>query len=99
MLRLLQTGHQLIRQIIEIGPKLLFTQITTGAKREANNRSPRPNRLLRLGVIQRNASVLNQSRHHLNPIHFWSGCQTPGELQHIERLTTGVSITPQLEIP
>ena len=97
-IRSLQLKHQLIRQLIEMGPKLLLTQIAFWTKTEAANARPGSNRFLRPGVIRRHATVLNQTSDHFNVINLSARRETSNKFENIKGLTTRVSIPSKLQI-
>jgi len=93
----LEMKHQLIRQLIEIGPELLFTQITLGTEAEAPNTRPGGNRFLRQGVIRGEAAILNQTGDHFNVINLSPRRKTSNQFENVKGLTAGISITSQLK--
>ncbi len=52
----------------------------------------------RLGVIRRNALVVNQPGEHLHPIHLGASRQGPHQLEHVGGLSAGIRIAPQFEL-
>jgi hypothetical protein len=94
---LAQMFHQLISQLLEMGPKQLLAQITLRTKGKAQDAGSWSNVFNPLAVIEINPSVLNQPGDHIHLLHLSPLSQAAHELQHIQRLTTGISIPAQFE--
>ena len=58
----------------------------------------RTNGLLPLAVVELNATVLNQPRHHINLLDLRPLRQAARKLEDVQRLATGVSIPSQFEL-
>ena len=67
-------------------------------KAEATNRRTGCDRFLRLRVIQRHPTVLDQPRHHLNVIHLNTVGEAARKLENVEGLTTGISVSAKFQI-
>ena len=96
--RLAEVLHKLIGQILQMGPKQLLTEITLRAKGKAKNASTRGNDLNRLAVGHINPTVLNQPGNDINLLDLLALGQAANQVEHIQRLTTGISITTELKI-
>ena len=94
---LAQMFHQLISQLLEMGPKQLLAQITLRTKGKAQDAGSWSNIFNPLAVIEINPSVLNQPGDHIHLLHLSPLSQAAHELQHVQRLTTGISIPAQFE--
>ena len=90
--------HELVGEILQIGPKQFLPEITLGTKAETENARSRSNRLLRATVVSSNPSILNQPGHHIDAIHLGALGKAPNKIEHVKRLTTGIGITTKLKI-
>jgi hypothetical protein len=95
---LAQMLDQMIRQLLEMGPKQLLAQIPLRTEWETQDAGTRTNGLLPLAVVELNATVLNQPRHHINLLDLRPLRQAARKLQDVQRLATGVSIPSQFEL-
>ena len=95
---LAQMFHQLISQLLEMGPKQLLTQITLRTKGKAQDPCTWSNVFNPLAVVQINPTVLNQPGDHINLLHLGPLGQAAHKLKHVQRLATGISIPAQFEL-
>jgi hypothetical protein len=96
--RLAQMFHQLISQLLEMGPKELLPQIPLRSEWETQDAGTRANNLLPLAVVEIKPTVLNQPRHHINLLNLGPLRQAARKLEDIERLATGISIPSEFEL-
>jgi hypothetical protein len=96
--RLAQMFHQLISQLLEMGPKQLFAQIALRTEGKTQNASPWSNVFNPLAVVKVNPTVLNQPGDHIHLFDLGPLRQAAHELQHVQRLATGISIASQFEL-
>ena len=94
----LQRGDQAAHQFIEVGPELLLRQVSVGPEGDAADRQPGTQPLLGLGVIGAHAWVVDEAGHHLHLLHLLPLGQSPNQIEHIDRLATGIGIAAQFEI-
>ena len=95
---LAQMFHQLISQLLEMGPKQLLAQIPLRTEGEAQDAGPWSNGFDPLAVIEIDPTVLNQPGDHINLLNLRPLRQAAHELQHIQRLATGISVPSQFEL-
>ena len=92
---LTQMFHQLISQLLEMGPKQLLAQIPLRTKGEAQDAGPWSNGFDPLAVIEIDPTVLNQPSDHINLLHLRPLRQAAHELQHIQRCLLYTSPSPR----
>jgi len=89
---LAQMFHQLISQLLEMGPKQLLAQIPLRTKGKAQDAGTWSNVFDPLAVLQINPTVLNQPGDHIHLLNLGPLSQAPHKLQNVQRLATGISI-------
>ena len=90
--------HQLVGQIFQMGPKQLLAEITLGSKWKSKNARARGNGLNRLAVGHIHPTVMDQTGDHVDLLNLGALSQAANQIEHIQRLATGIGITTELKI-
>ena len=98
ILRNLKMTNQLDQPIRRDRARAVPCVDTARPKAEATDRRTRCDGFLRLRVIQRHPTVLDQPRHHLNVIHLSAIGEAARKLENVEGLTTGVRVSAKFQI-
>ena len=95
---LTQVVHQLISELLEMGPEQFLAQIAPWTKRKTEDACTGGNGLLPLAVVNRQLAIVDLTGDHIDLIDFRPQGKTACQLQDVEGLTSGVGITAKLKI-
>jgi hypothetical protein len=93
---LAEAGDKLISQLLKMGPKQFFAEITLGSKRKAENPRPWANLFLRTRVIGRYTPINDLPRDNIDSIDLGTQSQTSRQFKDVERLTACIGIATKL---